>query len=202
MKNVVIAIMLVFCISIVTANAQDIYGGETITYTIDRCNWLTVNITPSDLHEWRASPSCIEEIAGNFRCVCDNNYALSLSPAPNSVGDFNIVITNYWLSGEVSTCPACIGGVTREIIYKNMTNNITKLVDVYVERIVYVNHTVYVNRTINQTVEVPVVVEKVLYPAWILIIFFIAVSVVGFVIGKKFALKREVKKKSNIEDKK
>ncbi len=158
MIKIMIAIILVFCFSLISVHAQDIYGGETITYDINKCDWLVVNITPSDLHEWNAFPNCTEETAGNFHCICNNDYILSLYPMLDSVGDFRISITNYWLGGEISY-PVYYGGMTREIIYKNLTNNVTvtKEVPVYINRTI----TIYNTSTVNNTIEVPI--EKIVY---------------------------------------
>ena len=75
-----------------------IFGGEAINFTFAKCSYLTANITPSELEEWSAQ-SCIEQSAGNFYCVCNDNYILNLTPAQNSVGTFVITMTNFY--GEV-----------------------------------------------------------------------------------------------------
>src|SRR4030042_1693600 len=80
--------------------ALSIYGGETLTYNITKCDFLTVNITSSELGEWSATPQCSEQSAGNFYCACSDGWALSLTPAANSVGNFTITIINYWTEGE------------------------------------------------------------------------------------------------------
>ena len=73
----------------------NIFGGDTISYNFSKCKWLTINITSTVLGEWRASPNCTEQNAGNFYCNCTDKWNLSLSPKPNSVGVFQIIIKNY-----------------------------------------------------------------------------------------------------------
>jgi hypothetical protein len=79
-----------------TKDVWNIFGGDTISYNFSKCEWLTINITPTILGEWRASPNCIEQTAGNFYCTCKDKWNLSLSPKPNSVGIFKLIIKNYY----------------------------------------------------------------------------------------------------------
>jgi len=93
-----IGILLTFCFSIVSVNA--IYGGETISFPFEKCQDLLVNITPCEVGEWVAE-NCVEESICNFVCDCTDDYVLNLTVAENSVGTFEITLTNYWYEEEV-----------------------------------------------------------------------------------------------------
>ena len=81
--------------------ALAIYGGEVIDFQIERCEYLTVNITNSSFGEWEAYPDCREEGNGSFYCNCTDNFTLFLTPKPNSIGNFDIKIDSFY--GEPTT---------------------------------------------------------------------------------------------------
>ena len=89
----IIAVLLLFSLLPVVVSA--IYGGDSISYVINDCHKLMVNITNAELNEWKVSPNCTEETAGNFNCNCSGNWTLNLTPATNSEGSFAISIINY-----------------------------------------------------------------------------------------------------------
>ena len=101
-----ILILVAVCLTVTLASA--IYGGETISYTFPKCNYLTINISNCEANEWKAQ-GCTEDSICNFYCSCYDNYILHLTPAVNSVGNFTIAITNYYF--EEGQEPA------RQIIY-------------------------------------------------------------------------------------
>jgi len=75
--------------------AYALVAGDTISYNFEKCDYLSVNITPCEHGEWTAE-NCIEELTGNFNCDCDDNYRLNLTPAINCAGEFLITLTNYY----------------------------------------------------------------------------------------------------------
>lgn len=77
------------------ALAQTIRGGESVSFSFARCDALAVNITGAELGEWTAAPDCTEDAAGNFSCGCEDVRNVSLTPASNSVGTFDITLTSY-----------------------------------------------------------------------------------------------------------
>ena len=83
---------LILLLSIYPALA--LVGGETLSYDFEKCEHLSVNITPCEDGEWTVE-NCTEESTGNFYCDCDGNYTLNLTPAINSVGTFTITTTKY-----------------------------------------------------------------------------------------------------------
>lgn len=87
---------LVFLLTASIGYAETIYGGDTKSYFFEKCIYLIVNITPSEWQEWSAYPDCTEESAGNFFCTCADNWTLYLSPKVNSVGTFDLSITDYY----------------------------------------------------------------------------------------------------------
>ena len=108
-KILVGAIPILSLLMISPAFAIQIFGGQPITYTFDKCTYLVVNITPSELHEWTAQ-GCDELVAGNFYCNCYDNFNLVLTPAVNSVGDFTITMTNYYYAPPQVTQIIISGG--------------------------------------------------------------------------------------------
>jgi hypothetical protein len=177
-----IGLILILVIAIVSS-VYALYGGDTITYTIPTCNWLTTNISNAQLSEWNASPSCIEQSAGNFYCNCTNGETLSLTPKTNSVGNFNINITYYWLAQ---------GGVSSGNVYfpftpigKNATINVTEII----------NQTQNVTcPTCNQTIPAPVekIVEKVPQMVWYFVILLMtASSVLGWFLIDSYLKRRK-----------
>ena len=93
MKNLMI---LTAFLILIPLPALAIYGGEVIDFQIDRCEYLTVNISNSTFNEWKAYPDCIEERNASFYCNCTDNFTLFLTPKPNSVGNFDIKITSFY----------------------------------------------------------------------------------------------------------
>lgn len=103
MDKKIIAI-LAFCMAATLAGAESfqsqtvtesIFGGESVSFDFARCDYLLVNISPSQQGEWSAQ-GCADESAGNFYCLCSDGYVLNLTAAKNSVGDFDILMTNYY----------------------------------------------------------------------------------------------------------
>jgi hypothetical protein len=99
-------------------------------------------------------------------------FFISVSSANNNAS-VNATV-NIVSAPAVSTCPVCYGGSTREIIYKNYTNNITQ----YVQVPYYINRTVVVNNItiVNNTVPVETIVYK--YPDYY-IVFIVAAFGIG-----------------------
>ena len=78
------------------------YGGETINYTFDKCNFMDIEITsnlPVVLGEWNLEPDCSEVSAGEFICTCQDDYVLLLTPKVNAVGTYNFIFDTY-VEGE------------------------------------------------------------------------------------------------------
>lgn len=163
----VISAILVLTTICSSVYAQSIFGGDPITYNFQRCEWLTVNITNAVLNEWNATPNCVEQSAGNFYCTCVNNYNLTLTPKPNSVGTFSITLNNYWTEQSSTGGGGSYGGgCTPAVVYKNTTTIIEK--------------PIYIDRTVNNTIYVPVnnTVEKTVYQVpdymWVVVVIGLA----------------------------
>ena len=146
----IVALVLVTVCSI--AIAENIYGGDTITYNIPKCEWLVANITNANLTEWNVIPNCIEQSAGNFFCNCTDNETLSLTSKPNSVGNFGISIIYHWTE-QSSTGNVGGGSYTGSFYFpytssssgKNITINVTQTIEKETE--------IIVNQTANETSE-------------------------------------------------
>jgi hypothetical protein len=106
MKQQLIPLILLLLIPAATA----LYGGESITYHLEKCNYLTTIIQPSELGEWTIS-NCTEKTPGFFNCTCEDDYTITLKPAINSIGTFNITLNiTQDYTPETTTCPTCSGG--------------------------------------------------------------------------------------------
>lgn len=112
MKNLigVIPLLLLFC-SVVSASEYNIHGGETISFEIDRCTFLDIKINPYEPDEWHINTDCVEGQVGHFVCECEDSFILDLTPAINSVGEFDIEITNIYYTEEEQK-PVLFGGGT------------------------------------------------------------------------------------------
>lgn len=88
----------------------EVTAGDTINFTIDDCDpYLTVNITPCEPGEWKAE-NCTEDSTGNFTCECNGKYILNLTPAVNSIGTFEILITYSYYTEKADVHITPIGG--------------------------------------------------------------------------------------------
>jgi len=117
------------------------YGGDSITYHFEKCNAIEVNITTAELNEFILN-DCAEISPGYFECNCSDDYDLNITPAANSVGTFNISITNYY-DQEVETVEVHTSGATRTVYVtttiqnetaEELVENLTELANEYITK--------------------------------------------------------------------
>ena len=106
-KQVSVAAFLLAALSFFPASLA-MYGGDAISYNFSSCSNLLVNITNAQLGEWNAYPNCTEETAGYFFCDCTEGWTLYLSPKPNSVGEFNVSVQDFYQGAPVSTTQSTV----------------------------------------------------------------------------------------------
>lgn len=137
--------------------AQSIFGGETVSYTIDRCEQLSVSIIPSEDGEWIID-GCEMANPTLWLCDCSDNFVLNLTSAANAIGTFDIEIEYSYSEPEpvketmTFTYPQSVG-----VIYRDITLNVTKTI----ERTVYINQTEIINQTIEDTTKIQELDETV-----------------------------------------
>jgi len=96
MKKIILILLMILPISFA------LYGGETINYTFDKCEYLTAKIEANNLsyNEWDIEPNCTETSLGFWDCQCEDNWTLFLAPKPNAVGTYNLTLLNYYSEAE------------------------------------------------------------------------------------------------------
>jgi len=158
MKKAIFSIVGAFLLLLpLNAYAQPIFGGETVSYTIDRCEQLSVSIIPSEDGEW-AVDGCEMTNPTLWLCDCFDNFVLNLTPAVNAIGTFDIEIEYSYSEPEpvketvTFSYPHSVG-----VTYRDIVLNVTKTT----ERTVYVNQTEIVNQTIEDTAKIQELNETV-----------------------------------------
>lgn len=171
--------------------AQATTAGNPITYDIGRCEQLEVSIEPCEPDEWMVD-DCNETETGFFSCTCSDNFQVSLTPATNSVGIFDIEIISYYMEegGEVveEVSFEYRSHLKTKPVYLNVSRTITKNATETVTKLVYVNES-WENTTaieeLNNTVtdqEVEIKRLKVMSKWRLLALIMVVIVIIGTVL--------------------